>query len=353
MFMISNLPMDGLNTSTKHRQRYSRSIIKHILILFMLFFSISSVSAKEVRQETTLVEVPALTQSVTDVSNILTKNEHQRLTRKLKKLQSEHKVQMAVLILPTTGSDSVETFASRVFTEWKLGSKQRNDGILFLVASDDHKMRIAVGSGLKKQLTETKLANILRKDARLAFKEDDYYEGISNSIESLESLVKQSWQEQASQETSKITQAFEDDNSDTSDNISDKDFSNLLIFWLIGLISLPLLVFRKDGRFKRFLKSASTVAVCTFVLSLVGIFPAIPLGYYLMIFFLPVILILVVLFFGASLLGSLFSSLFGGLFGGSGSESPAIATESTENPNDDSFSGGGGKSDNDGASGDW
>ncbi len=122
-------------------------IIKHLFILFLLLIGISNVSAGELKQETTVVDVPALSKRVTDLSKVLTKAENQRLTRQLKKLQSERKVQTAVLIIPTTGSDTVEAFSSRVFDKWKLGNKERNDGILFLIASDDHKMRIAVGSG--------------------------------------------------------------------------------------------------------------------------------------------------------------------------------------------------------------
>ncbi|WP_186435654.1 TPM domain-containing protein [Xenorhabdus innexi] len=307
-------------------------------------------SAKEVRQGTKFVEVPALSQSVTDIPNILTKNEHQRLTRQLEKLRSEHKVQMAVLIIPTIGSDSVETFASRVFAEWKLGSQQHNDGILFLVAYDDHKMRIAVGTGLKKQLPDSKLATILSKDAKPAFKEDDYYEGLRTSIDSIGFLVKN-----APQEASKSTPAFTDDSGDISDNISSiEDYSAPLIFWLLGMIVLPLAVFRTGGWFKRFLKCASTVAVCTFVLSLVGVFPSLPFVYYLLIFFSPVILVLVVIFLGASLVGGLFKRLFGGSGSGTPTVGSDIFSENIElTDNKKVFSGGGGKSDNNGASDSW
>ncbi|PHM66168.1 hypothetical protein Xsto_01393 [Xenorhabdus stockiae] len=351
MFMISSQPTDGFSTSKTFLQRYSHSIIKHIVILFTLFLSISSLSAKEVRQEAKLVEVPALRQSVTDIPNILTKNEHQRLTRQLEKLRSEYKVQMAVLIVPTIGSDSVETFSSRVFAEWKLGSQQLNDGILFLVAHDDHKMRITIGSGLTKQLPDSKVANILSKDAKPAFKEGDYYEGIRTSIDSIGVLIKNAGQEKTPQGVSNIA----GDNDNILDNVSSgEDFSAPLILWLLGMVILPLAVFRTGGWFKRFLKCASTVAVITFVLSLVGVFPALPLGYYLLIFFLPVILVLIVLFFGASLVGGLFKRFFGG----SGSASPVsssdIFVENAElSDNKDIFTGGGGKSDNKGASDSW
>ncbi|WP_319926436.1 TPM domain-containing protein [Xenorhabdus littoralis] len=84
-------------------------------MLFLLLIGMGSVSAKEIKSETTAVDVPALSKRVTDIAKVLTKEENQRLTRQIKKLQSEKEVQIAVLIIPTTGSNTVEEFASRVF----------------------------------------------------------------------------------------------------------------------------------------------------------------------------------------------------------------------------------------------
>ncbi|PHM62448.1 TPM domain-containing protein [Xenorhabdus ishibashii] len=129
-------------------------------MLFLFIIGMGNGSAKEVEQETVTINIPTLSKRVADISKVLTKEENQRLTRQLKKLQSEEKVQMSVLIIPTTGSNTIEEFSSRVFDKWKLGNKESNDGILFLIASDDHKMRIAVGSGLERKLTDGKIARI-------------------------------------------------------------------------------------------------------------------------------------------------------------------------------------------------
>ncbi|WP_339373922.1 TPM domain-containing protein [Xenorhabdus vietnamensis] len=302
----------------------------------------SNVSAGELKQETTVVDVPVLSKRVTDISKVLTKEENRGLTRQLKKLQSERKTQMAVLIIPTTGSDTVEAFSSRVFDQWKLGSKERNDGILFLIASDDHKMRIAVGSGLERKLTDGQVEFILFKDVKPAFKEEAYYKGISDAIDSIGTLLKKPEQTETKKDAAKIAKVFEEDGG-VFNKISGKDIFMLLGFWLVSMFLLPLKVFRTGHWFKRFLKSALTIAVGTYVLNLVGLFSSIPAEFYLLIIMLPVILVFFVISSVFSLLKNLFGSLFGGLFGGC----------SSDRNDDDSFSGGGGSSSGGGASSDW
>ncbi|MDC9593873.1 TPM domain-containing protein [Xenorhabdus sp. IM139775] len=304
--------------------------------------------AGEIKPETITLDVPALSKRVADISQVLTKEERQRLTRQLKKLQSEEKVQMAVLIIPTTGSETVEAFSARLFDKWKLGNKENNDGILFLIASDDHKLRIAVGSGLERQLTDGKVARILREEVKPAFKEQAYFEGISNAIDAVGTLLKNTSQAETLKETTKITQAIAESDS-AFDQISGKDMVALLGFWLVSLFFLPMTVFRKGHWFKRFLKCALTIAAGTYLLSLIGLFSSIPAEFYLLILMLPVILVFLVISAVSSLLKSLFSSLFGGLLGGSGSGSDRTGSDN----DNDSFSGGGGSSDGGGASGDW
>ncbi|MDX7986366.1 hypothetical protein FE392_03310 [Xenorhabdus sp. 12] len=361
MSVIAHIPKDGCSTSMIQPISRYISMIKHVAILFLLLIGIGNVSAKELNQETTPVEIPTLSKHVVDTANALTKEEKQRLTRKLKKLQLEEKVQMAVLIIPTLGGETVEAFSSRVFDKWKLGSKEHNDGILFLVASADHQMRISVGSGLERKLTDGKIARILRQDVKPAFKEDAYFEGLSNSIDSIETLLKQPGQMETPSEISKNIPAVEEDNA-SSGSLSGKDLTAPLVLYLLGMISLPLVVFREGHWAKRFLKSTLTVAVVTFVLSLVGVFPPLSLWYYLLIFLLPVILALLVIFSLLSLVGGMVKKLFGGLFGGSNSQTqaPIAPTDSIKIKNDDDsdddndrFIGGGGKSEGGGASGSW
>jgi uncharacterized membrane protein YgcG len=48
----------------------------------------------------------------------------------------------------------IETYTNELFRAWKLGQAQKNNGVLLLVAPNEHKVRIEVGYGLEGTLTD-------------------------------------------------------------------------------------------------------------------------------------------------------------------------------------------------------
>jgi uncharacterized protein len=66
----------------------------------------------------------------------------------------------AVVVIDTTGDESIEEYANGLFREWGIGNKQKNNGVLLLVAVKDRKMRIEVGYGLEGILPDGKTGRI-------------------------------------------------------------------------------------------------------------------------------------------------------------------------------------------------
>jgi uncharacterized protein len=100
------------------------------------------------------VAVPVLKQRVTDLTNTLDTSQIQALEARLAAFESGKGSQIAVLMLPTTKPETVEQFGIRVAEAWKLGRKGVDDGVLLLIAKDDHKLRIEVGYGLEGVLND-------------------------------------------------------------------------------------------------------------------------------------------------------------------------------------------------------
>src|SRR5512142_645783 len=90
------------------------------------------------------VSVPKLTQRVTDLTDTLDASQIQALSAKLAAFEARKGSQIAVLMLPTTQPETIEQFGIRVVEAWKLGRKGVDDGVLLLVAKDDHRVRIEV-----------------------------------------------------------------------------------------------------------------------------------------------------------------------------------------------------------------
>lgn len=134
--------------------------------------------------------VPALKQRVTDLTATLDASQSAALDAQLAALEAEKGAQVAVLIVASTGADSIEAYATRAFEQWKLGRKGVDDGILLLVAKDDRALRIEVGYGLEGAVTDVQAARIIRERITPAFREGDFFGGIQAGTDALSGLVR-------------------------------------------------------------------------------------------------------------------------------------------------------------------
>jgi uncharacterized protein len=135
------------------------------------------------------VAVPALATRVTDQTGTLTAEQSRMIETKLAWVERRTGAQIAVLIVPTTGTDSIEAYALRVFGSWGLGRKDINDGVLLLVAKTDRRMRIEVGTGLGAAIPDATAVRIIQDDMVPAFRAGDFARGITAAIASLVPLI--------------------------------------------------------------------------------------------------------------------------------------------------------------------
>jgi len=142
-------------------------------ILLALFISILPVFASQG------AEVPYLTGRVTDNANILSPEAHRLLSDSLKAHEERTTNQVVVLTLRTLGGENIEDFANRVFNEWKLGQKERDNGVLIVVVPDDRRMRIEVGYGLEGVLPDLMASRIIQNIMTPRFRNGDYDGGIT------------------------------------------------------------------------------------------------------------------------------------------------------------------------------
>ena len=99
------------------------------------------------------VAIPPLTARVTDLTGTLSGEAVTRIESKLANLEAKKGSQIAVLIVPTTKPEEIEQFGIRVLDAWKLGRKGVDDGVLFVVAKQERKMRIQTGRGTQGTLS--------------------------------------------------------------------------------------------------------------------------------------------------------------------------------------------------------
>lgn len=94
-----------------------------------------------------------------------------------------------MLVVDTTGDETIEQYATRVFDSWKPGDKDRDDGVLLLVAWQDHTVRIEIGYGLEGIITDAQSGKIIRNSIIPAFKKGDLAGGLQKGINDIESRL--------------------------------------------------------------------------------------------------------------------------------------------------------------------
>ncbi len=130
-------------------------------------------------------DVPYLTGRVTDNAQILSSETQRLLTDTLKAHEKRTGNQIAILTLRTLDGESIEGYADRVFKEWKLGEKGKDNGILIIVVPNDRRMRIEVGYGLEGIMTDLMAGRIIRDVITPKFKNGDYNGGIINGAQAV------------------------------------------------------------------------------------------------------------------------------------------------------------------------
>ncbi|MBS0382458.1 MAG: TPM domain-containing protein [Proteobacteria bacterium] len=135
------------------------------------------------------VAVPALKARVTDLTGTLTPQQTQQLDSQLAALEQRKGAQIVVLMLPSTQPDDIADYATRVFDQWKIGRKGVDDGVLVVVAKDDHRAMIETGYGLEGAIPDAAASRIIREYLSPKFRVGDFYGGLNDAIGALTKLI--------------------------------------------------------------------------------------------------------------------------------------------------------------------
>lgn len=127
-------------------------------------------------------KIPMLTGELVDEARLLSPTETQTVTEEIRRFNSTGKGQLAVLIVSHLDGQDIETFSISVVEKWRLGEKKKGNGILFLIAPNERRMRIEVGYGLEGDLPDIYAKRILDDTVAAFFKERRYSDGIQAGI---------------------------------------------------------------------------------------------------------------------------------------------------------------------------
>jgi uncharacterized protein len=125
---------------------------------------------------------PELTGRVVDDAQLLGADTEEQLIADLKALEDKSSDQLVVVTLPSLQGYSIEEFGYQLGRHWGIGTKQLNNGVLLIVAPNDHKVRIEVGRGLEPILTDALSKIIIENSILPRFRAGDFAGGIKDGV---------------------------------------------------------------------------------------------------------------------------------------------------------------------------
>jgi len=136
------------------------------------------------------LEVPFLSGRIVDQAGILSGNSMAQINASLERLETETGAQVAVLTVASLQDEPIETYSLKVVEKWKLGKKGQDNGVLFLIAPKDRRMRIEVGYGLEGVIPDALSNRILDTIVAPQFKQGNFDGGVLLGVDALEKLVR-------------------------------------------------------------------------------------------------------------------------------------------------------------------
>jgi uncharacterized protein len=128
---------------------------------------------------------PTLTGRVVDEANILDAAQRAALTQKLADLEEKSTDQVVVVTLKSLQGTSIEDYGYQLGRHWQIGQKDKNNGVLLIVAPNERKVRIEVGYGLEGTLTDLVSNFIIQNSILPRFRANDYPGGVTRGVDDI------------------------------------------------------------------------------------------------------------------------------------------------------------------------
>jgi len=133
---------------------------------------------------------PSKIYPVYDEVGLLNATETEEINQKLIKFADSSSTEILVVIIPTTNGEDVNFVATQWGEKWKIGEKEQDNGVVFLIATEDRKMSIQQGRGVEQYLTASVAGQILDYLVTPNFKKGQWFAGINAGTSAIMDAVR-------------------------------------------------------------------------------------------------------------------------------------------------------------------
>lgn len=122
---------------------------------------------------------------VLDQAGIIPDADEAALTQKLSAYNAQTGRAVIVATVKSLDNTDVADYAQQLAETWDIGGAKTEQGILFLVAPTERKMRIHAARGVQERLPDVLAGRIIRDNVAPKFKAEDYAGGISDGVDQI------------------------------------------------------------------------------------------------------------------------------------------------------------------------
>ncbi len=123
--------------------------------------------------------------NVSDWAGVFTPEQKADLENRIVAVRQSSGAQLAVVAVKSLQGGEIDDFAAKLFAQWGIGEKGKDNGVLLLAAIEDRKLRIEVGYGMEGVLNDAKTGRIQDEYIIPRFKDGNFGQGLIDGAEVL------------------------------------------------------------------------------------------------------------------------------------------------------------------------
>lgn len=129
--------------------------------------------------------VPTRYKYINDYTNTFTEDEKSQIVNIGRELENKTTCEATVVIISTIDGQDIESYANGLFRNWGIGQKDKDNGLLILLAIKDKKWRVEVGRGIEGAVPDVLTSRVMDSLAKPQFIQNNYAKGILDSYSAL------------------------------------------------------------------------------------------------------------------------------------------------------------------------
>ncbi len=137
------------------------------------------------------MNLPKFEHFVNDYSNVFTEEQRLEVGMLAKNIETNSGYQIVTVLFPHREGHELFDITLKAFNENKIWDKERNDGLLLAIATEEKKIRIVVWYGLEEKIPDILASQIIEEIIRPEVKKGNFYEAVKKFYEKLSEYLEE------------------------------------------------------------------------------------------------------------------------------------------------------------------